>query len=183
MRKINFFSVDSTLKSYTYPIIKIVVCIIISICVVKRDSFFHVEKMGWQFVIGAICVGIGVAIIYCIAISVAEMVIVHDNRHKAANLCVQEVKGSMTYSIDKIVSLVNSNDIIELHAILNGRAIELGSSSDSKPGSSKFFDKLYYIENEEFKNIEDFQNALVAYSNNGQMLITSIDGVSPKYYR
>ena len=64
MRKINFFSVDSTLKSYTYPIIKIVVCIIISIFVVKRDSFFHVEKMGWQFVIGAICVGIGVAIIY-----------------------------------------------------------------------------------------------------------------------
>lgn len=181
--KKNIFRVDDTLKSYTYPIIKCLICIVLLLFLMNTGRFFYIEKTIWRFIVGAICVCIGFSSILCICISVAEMIIIHDNRPKKDNVSIKEIEECKMYPIDEVMSLVNNNDIIEIRIISNRKIVEIGSSSDSNVGSSKFFDKLFYIGEKEFESLDDFQKELLLYSDNGQISITLIDGVSPKKYR
>lgn len=178
MRKFNPFCIDDTLMTYTYPIVKVLACVVILILVINRN--FHIKDTIWHFIVEAICIGISIASIHCISISVGEMIIVSDNRSDASGKPSKKSKEPILYPIDKIVSLVKDNDIIEIQISKNGKVIEVGASSDSEAGSSKLFDKLYYIKKKEFENLDDFRKALSLYSDNGQISVISIDGVSPK---
>lgn len=182
MRKFNPFCIDDTLMTYTYPIVKVLACIVIIIFIANRNYFFHIKDTIWDFIISVICGGIGIASIHCISISVGEMIIVSDNRSNANGKPSKKGKEPMLYPIDKIVSLVKDNDIIEIQINHNGKAIEVGASSDSEAGNSKLFNKLYYIKKKEFENLDDFRKVLSLYSDNGHISVISIDGVSPKRY-
>lgn len=180
MRKFNPFCIDDTLMTYTYPIVKILACVVILILDTNRN--FHIKDTIWDFIISVICGGISIASIHCISISLGEMIIVSDNRSDANGKPSKKGKEPILYPIDKIVSLVKDNDIIEIQINHNGKAIEVGASSDSEAGNSKLFNKLYYIKKKEFENLDDFRKALSLYSDNGHISVISIDGVSPKRY-
>lgn len=176
----NIFNVNTSLKSYAYPIIKIMICVALVLFLINRGHFYSIERISLRIIEGIFCVCLGLASILCIYISAAEMIIVHDNRTQTENVSDKEIEKCKVYSIDEVVIMAEKNDIIEIQIIEDGRCLNVGSSSDCKAGSSKFFDKMFYIGKEEFKNIEDFKKSLTACSTNGELSVIKIDGIKPK---
>lgn len=174
----DIFHVNKNNKSYAYPILKIVVCIVLIILFIKRDSIIHIDNKTVNIVIGILCTAIGLVCIYCAEISICELLQVKENRSEAMALSDSIVAGCKRYTVNDIVSLAESNDIIEIRIAFNNRAITIGTSSDCKNGSSKFFDKLYYIGNKEFEDAEDFKSGLLKYTVNGEIAVIAIDGIS-----
>ena len=116
--------------------------------------------------------------IYCIYISVCELSQVHENRVNETICSDSNLANSKQYTIDEIILMAETNDIIEIKIVSRNRVIEIGSSSDCKNGSSKFFDKLYYIDDEVFETIKDFKSGLLPYAINGQITVVYIDGIA-----
>lgn len=176
----DIFHVNEDIKSYTYPILKIIVCAALIIIFINRDRIIHIDNKVINIAIGILCTVVGIVCIYCIYISAYELSQVHDNRVKETVLLNSITANSKQYTIDEIVLLAKSNDIIEIQIVSKNRVVKIGSSSDCKNGSSKFFDKLYYIDDEMFKEIKDFKLELLSYAINGQILVISIDGIALK---
>ena len=84
--------------------------------------------------------------------------------------------------VDKIVSLVKNNDIIAIKIVSGEKVVEIGASADCKRGSSMFFDKLYYIDDNEFPDIDDFVREVRKYSDAGMLKVFSIDDCPPEVY-
>lgn len=173
------FRINENINSYWRPILKMVISIILVVIVLCLNSHFQNEKTITRVVVGAICVVLIIGSVLCIYLSMAEILIAHDNRTKNVKDIDAVVGKSKLYSTDEIVSIVNDNDIIALKIISNGEIIEIGASADNKPGSSAFFDKLYYIDDKEFEHIDDFGKNLQAFSDNGNVVVISIDDCPP----
>ena len=63
--------------------------------------------------------------------------------------------------------------------ISNKQVIKLGATSDSHPGNSMFFDKCYYIDNQNDITIENLKNRIIDYSINNKICVIAIDGIPP----
>ena len=110
------------------------------------------------------------------------MVLLNERRTKA-NIDAKVVAEYGKYcSVDYILSLLESNDIIDILIISNNQLIRLGASADSRPGSSKFFDKNFYINDRDNVTIEDLKETINTYSVNGKVCVVAIDDVSPSSY-
>ena len=176
----NVFLFNEANKSYIYPIIKIIVFVVLIIIFINRGRIIPIDSKVINVVISILCTVVGFACIYCIYISGAELIQAHENREKEAVLSDRIIANSKQYTIDEIASLAESNDIIEIKIVFKNKGVMIGSSSDSKNSSSKFFDKLYFIDDEMFKEIEDFKSELLPYAINGQVSVISIDGIVPE---
>ena len=172
------FHFDDNLKTYTYPGVKIVILTLIIFGLINRG--YTIDNKIVYIIMEVLCVIVVIVCIYCISISVLELFQVHENRTKTDNISAKAIAKSAMYSIDEIVSMTKNNDIIAIEIVSGSKRVEIGSSSDCKAGSSKFFDKRFYVDKKEFTRVEDFQDAIQLYSDNGQITIISIDGVSPK---
>lgn len=177
----DIFHVKDSLKSYTYPIVKLLICILLIVLFIRRGEIIHIDGKIIKVIIGIFCTIVAIGCIYCGYISVFEIFQVHENRSTASTNLDSTINESSAYTIDEIVTMAESNDIIEIKIIANNRIIVVGASSDCKAGNSNFFDKLYYIDNREFKNIKDFKYSLRSYSNNEKLTVTMIDGVMTGY--
>ena len=183
MKKLNLFRVDDAMSTYTYPLMKIVICIAIIPLLIFRDHFIHIEQLIGEIIFGVVCVELGIACILCIEISFAQLLVVHDNRSKNKKLTSKQIEEGEWIPIEKIVTLSRDNDIIEIKVVSKGVCINIGASSDNRPGDSIFFDKLYYIGNQEYDSLEVFMEELKKYSIDGQIPVVSIDGVPLKCYQ
>ena len=183
MKKMHLFSIDESMDSYIYPIVKIVLCIAIILLLIFRNHFIQINQSLWEIIVGVFCVALGIACILCIEISFAQLFVVHDNRLKKQELTSKQTEKVRRFPIEKIISLSRDNDIIEFKIVSKGTCLNIGASSDNKPGDSVFFDKSYYIGNREYDNLESFMEELTKYSIGGQISVVSIDGVSPEYYQ
>ena len=173
------FRINKNINSYWRSVLKMVISIILIVIVLCLNSHFRNGTTITKFVAGAICVGLIIGSVLCIYLSVAEILIAHDNRTKNAKVTHAIIGKSKLYSTDEIVSIVNDNDIVALKIVSNGKVTETGASADNKPGGSAFFDKLYYIDDREFEHIEDFEKKLQAFSDNGNIAVISIDDCPP----
>lgn len=176
----DIFHIKEDAKSYTYPIVKIIIFVALIISFIYRDHIFHIDNKAIDIIIGVFCTMIGIVCIYCIYISIFEFSEIHENRKKAKVSLDGIASGGKKYSVDKIVSMAEANDIIEIEIISKNKIVKVGSSSDCKNGSSKFFDKLYYIGDKMFENITDFKSKLLTYAIDEQILVVFIDGIAPK---
>ena len=183
MNRLSFFRLNNTLQTYTFPIFKIVLCITIILSLVFRNHFIHIEHLSWKIIVGVFCIIVCLACVLCIYISVAEIIVVHDHQSENPKFISPQSKDCRWLSVDKVVSLISQNDIIDIQILLKDSCIKIGASSDLKPGDSVFFDKHYYIGHREYENLEIFKAELLNYSADGQILVFQIDGVSPKYYQ
>ena len=154
----------------------------IILLLIFRNKFLHINQMIWEIIEGVFCVALGIACILCIEISFAQLLVVHDNRLKKQELTSKQTEKVRRFPIEKIISLSRDNDIIEFKIVSKGTCLNIGASSDNKPGDSVFFDKLYYIGNREYDNLESFMEELKKYSIDGQISVVLIDGLSPKCY-
>lgn len=89
-------------------------------------------------------------------------------------------KYSKEFSIEEILSLLVTNDIIEIWIVSNNKIIEIGSSSDCREGSAQFFDKHYYVNEKEFTNIDQLRTEILPYFVDEKVKAISIDGISPE---
>lgn len=177
------FQYNDELKSYKYPVIKLLICIVLIVAFIYRDHIIPIDNKVIDIIVGVCCQLIGVQCIYCVYISIAEILQVRSNKKAAFKQSKRTVADGKAYSIDKIVKLTEDNDIIEIMIIANNEQILIGSSSDCKEGSSRFFDKEYYIGKESFQNIHEFKTALQQYTIDEKLSVVLIDGVKPEYYR
>lgn len=176
----DIFHVNESLKSYTYPIVKLLICIIIIVIFICRGQIIHTDSKTIKAIIGVCCTIAGIICIYCGYISIFEIFQVHENRSAISTISNYTINDSKPYMIDEVVTIVETNDIIEIQIIVNNSIVVIGSSSDCKAGSSKFFDKLYFIDKEKFSNIEEFKDYLSQYSINLKLSVILIDGIKPK---
>lgn len=176
----DIFHVKENVKSYAYPILKMIVCVGLIILFINRDCIVHIDNKAIDIIVGILCTTIGIVCIYCIYISVAELLLVYENRVKETAVSDRIIAKSKPYTIDEIVHMAEANDIIEIQIVSKNSVVEIGSSSDCESGSSKFFDKQYYIEDKTFEDIKDFKSELSIYAMNGQISVASIDGIAPK---
>lgn len=183
VKKMHLFSIDESMNSYIYPVVKIVLCIVIILLLIFRGHFIQINQLLWDIIERVFCTALGSACILCIVISFAQLLVVHDNRSEKQALTSKQMEKVRRFPIEKIISLSRDNDIIEFKIVSKDMCLNIGASSDSKRGDSVFFDKLYYIGNREYDNLGSFMEELTKYSIDGQISVVSIDGVSPEYYQ
>lgn len=176
----DIFHVNEDLKSYTYPIVKLLICILLIVLIICRGQIIHTDSVTVETIIGVLCTTVAILCIYCVYISVYEIFQIHENRSDISAISNYAIIDSSTYTIDDVVNIVKANDIIEIQIIVNDRIDVIGSSSNCKVGSSKFFDKRYFIDENEFISVQDFKDSLLSYSDNGKLSVILIDGIKPE---
>lgn len=183
-----WFELDENIKSYTPPVLKAALSVLSIVLLFLSFPLTRHISENYPFVDIVIKI-VNVAILYIsvlrIYISFGEILALAERREKtkkaAMNPKVAAKKGKCA-SVNGIISLLDSNDIIEFLIVADEKIIELGATSDSKQGSAKFFNKKFYLGDNEDISIEGLREALEKRSKNGKICILEIDGVSPDNY-
>ena len=151
--------------TYTFPIIKIIVCVLLWPAVWFRRSFYDVS-IETEF----IRILIRLALWYSIPVTIGavlEVIDVYKKKHKKVKPAKRKSK-TRELSIADIIKLSRENDIIEIKAIINNEYILLGSSSECKTIGEREFEGcenltnitiskvLECIEDYAFKNCKSF---------------------------
>ena len=178
------FKTNNTIQTYTYPVLRIACCIIILIItfllIIKPDYTYG--TFG-EIIIRIIALLIVVLSLVGICISINEIILLNDRRTKASINIQEAANQGEFYSVNKIISCLESNDCIELIAILDDQLISIGAASDTKPGSNRFFDKEYFVNDTYYQNIEEIKTTLINFSDNNNLYIILIDGLSPSNFK
>lgn len=167
------FEVHTDLTSFTYPVVKIIICLSVIILSFARNRYFRFSNPWIEFGVALLCFVLLVASILCLYISVGELFHTCANR-KNINNQPSDVK---QLTIEAVTKLVSENDIVEIEVYTDEKAIKIGSSADCKYSSSVFTDKLFYISSSEYDTIELFAAALVNLFPNGMIPVSKIDGL------
>ena len=173
----NMRSANDELTSYRYPIIKILFFAVFWCMLTLRGYVFNYDTTVKKIIDYVIVSGFIPLVGICSIIAFAEMILVYENKETEKKL---KRKKAYDMPVDKIVSLAEENDIIEFMIAADDKKIKIGASSDYE--YNKFFDKRFYIEKQEYENIDEFREKVQEFSDNGTIKVVSIDGVSPKYY-
>ena len=177
MKLVDIFKLNKDIKSYSYPVKKIVISIIlVAVCF---SVYFNIpiENPILYWIIKIIVLAFLIANIWIVYNSFGEMVLLQERKEKMEITVAKAIKNSKNYSIDDIMVLINENDIIEFITVLNDRIVSLGASSDLKHGSSIFFDKRYYIDSEQFDNYDIFEKNIYELFKDKNVCVYSIDGI------
>ena len=175
------FTPRKDLKTPLFPIIKIIISIIIIVLSINRKefySFFNIEIEGiFDILERIIFLIIGVISILTIYMSVVEIIYTYENREDEKKRRKYNEWKYKPYSLEEIVSLVEKNDIIEIEIKTETDIVKIGSSSDCKAGSNKFFDKKFYIANMEYDDLKTFIDEIKIYEKDGYINAIFIDGI------
>ncbi len=174
---------DTSIKSYTYPIVKIVLSSLLIVVLIERGRFYTINSPFWKVVEGAVGVTMLVLSVLCIYISLCEMLLLYERNEKGKKDLKKAMTRSKNLSVSYILSLLEDNDIVEVLIAYEERIITVIASSDSRHGSSKFFDKRYAIDDEDYLDFTIFKEALLPYANDGEFCVIEIDGVPANRYQ
>lgn len=172
------FEVQTDLTSFTYPVVKIIICLSVIIFSLARNKFIQFSNLWANAAITLLCFVFTVASILCLYISIGELFHTYDNR-KNINYQSSDVKELTIESVTKIVS---ENDIVEIEVWTNNKVIKIGASADCKYNSSIFEDKLFYISNTEYETIEQFTVALIELFPKEIIPVIKIDDLPLEYW-
>ena len=174
---------DTSIKSYTYPIVKLVLSSLLIVVLIERGHFYTINSPFWKVVEGALVVAVLVLSVLCIYISLCEVLLLYERNKKEKKDLEKAMARSKNLSVSYILSLLEDNDIVEILIAYEQRIIAVMASSDSRHGSSKFFDKQYAIDDEEYLEFATFKEALLPYAIDGAFCVIEIDGVPANRHR
>ncbi len=176
------FASQKALKSYLIPAVKIIICVAIILLSIYRNKlyiFLDIKLEGFFEIFEKIVfLIIGIVSIWTIYMSMIKIYYIHEDRKKMIEKDNAKFLKGKTYSLNEIVLLLEKNDIIEIKIKAGEKIFEIGSSSDCKAGSNNFFDKRFYMENVEYKNLDTVIDELKGYAENGYITVISIDEVT-----
>ncbi|MBP3495777.1 MAG: hypothetical protein J6K52_06160 [Clostridia bacterium] len=173
----NFFVLNTNLKTYTYPIIKIIVFTMIALIAIFRNRIFNITSDILNIFVSVFSVILCILCVYLIYISVAEIVHVYDVRTEEIEIQQIEDINIKEFSFDEIMDLVKKNDIIEIKVFSENQVIKIGSSSDYNYSKNVYFNKEYFINQSSYKSFEEFYSELIKYSTKGKIYVMSIDDI------
>lgn len=168
------FKVNSEIRSYSYPAIKILLCLVVSLVLMNRNRLFLLEDKRGAIAMTVLALVLGVGCIFCIYISIAEIVELYDRR-----VDNQRIVGAVVikqYPIENLMKLIEKEDILEMEIKVQEEIVKIGCKSDNKWSTNEFFDKVYYCDDTEYGTIEAFREVLNAYEIDGMLEVISIDG-------
>ena len=166
------FALQTNLTSATYPMVKMIIALLVIVLAFVISMHFTMSVTWVDFAIRLICVVSTLASVLRIYISIGELIVVRENKKDSS-----KAQLGKTFKMEYVISLIEKNDIVEIEIKMQGQVIRVGASSDCKAGSSVFFDKKYYIGDDEYETLELFEKALPRYATNGELRVISIDGI------
>ena len=166
--------------SYKRPLIRIVICLIVIVVGIFRGKIFPIPSGVVDTIITILCIPISLITIFSIYISIFDIVELFETRQKSKKRSLIKPTDCVLKKLEDVMLLVEQNDIIEFEIRTDRGLILAGSSSDCKNSSSNFFDKKYYIEENEYETISDFREAMISFSKDGALAVYAIDGVKQK---
>ena len=165
------FEVQTDMTSFTYPVVKIIICLSVIILGLLRNRIFQFSNAWLNAIVTLLCFVLTIASILCLYISVGEVFHTSANR-KNANYQSFEIKQLTIGTITKIVS---ENDIVEIDVCKDKKTIKIGASAECEYTSSVFKDKLFYISSSEYETVELFTEALLELFPEGSIPVLKID--------
>lgn len=172
----NPFKSYNDLTNYKYPVIKLLILVVLGGLCLFHKKILHFNNMCVD-IIFLLFLLVCIFLIYISIGEIASIIYKKDGlRIDKDNIQVTKI------SINDILKLIENNDIIEFKIKLPSKITNIGCSSDCKKNNNFFFDKKYFIDNEEFDLFNDFVFTLNSICNNDYFDVISIDGVNPKYY-
>jgi len=172
------FEVQTKLTSFTYPVVKIVICLSVIILSLARNRIFRFSNSWANAVVTLLCFVLTMASILCLYISIGELFHTRANR-KNINYQFSDVK---QLTIEAVTKIVSENDIVEIEVCANNKTIKIGASAECKYTSSIFEDKLFYISSSEYETIELFTEALIELFPKGIIPVIKIDDLPLEYW-
>ena len=171
--RVKIFRFNSSLTSFVYPAVKIVVCIgLVALCV-SRNRIFQISSAWGKWLATIFFTAVGILSILCFLISVCELLCVAENREKLR----PNQAPAKAIPLPEILAMAKGNDILEIEAVKDGVLLALGASAVSDYGSSEFSDKKYYIGQTEYESIEEFAASLQELFSAGYVQACRIDGL------
>ena len=179
----NPFKCNASLRSYDYPLIKIVVCIAVIALDLAVSFHLHSNTFILNLIIRLVSACILLACVFCVYISFGEMNYASENRRKAKPVSEAEMASGKWFSLDEIAALARDWPSIEfeiLSAQTPNQRLAVGSKSDLKPGTSHFFNKCYYIGEKDYTDPPVFLAALKTVQTDAQgFFVLHVDGGKP----
>lgn len=174
---VGVFRCNENIKSYRYPVWKIVLCMAFIVLLTGRNYIVSIDNTVLNVFVKIVCFGFVITSVLCIYISVAEIILLHERREKASINAKTITAYSKDYSVDDILSLLMMNDIIEITIVSDNQIFKVGASSDCRPDSSRFFDKRYYINTTDYETIDNLKEVIFSNCKDGKLCVIAIDGV------
>ncbi len=176
-------NLNPNVHSYKQPILKILGSVILFLMVFSRSRLLPMVYDGGhpllEHIMDILSIPVMLVILLIFEISLAEIIKVYGEKSKAKLAQdVANVHSSIKakgYSIDEIIKLVAENDIIEISIVYNQTVIDIGSSSVWDVGEPKPHDKKYFINDESYYDIKQFELKLMSYLSNGKIKVIEID--------
>ena len=164
--------------SYTRTLIRLAVCVLLCLTGAFRQAIF--PFLAHMPVIDFLLATIAILSFYLGICSVFQLFVISENRRKPKAID----KKTQPYALEKLLSLVSANDIMDFEILSDESSImHVGVRSDYDHRSGKFFDKAFYIEKQEYSDIETFRDALSRYAPDGFLRLYRIDGMDPKHIK
>ena len=166
---------------YIYPIIRIVISIILMVLFGFVHFLLHSEN---QIIDGLLAISVLVLFLLGFAsifIAISQMFDISDSREKqklkkksiTQEDCVEKSKS-------EIKRLLRENDIIEFTVLLEGKMSTIGASSVTDSPAGEFYDKRYYVNDEEYDSFNSFCLSLEESFSDEILYVYSMDGVKLK---
>lgn len=167
------FEVQTDMVSFTYPIVKIIICLSVIILSLIRNRIFQFSNTWLNAIVTLLCFVLTITSILCLYISIGEVFHTIANR-KNVNHESSEIK---QLTIETITKIVSENDIVEIDVCKDKKTIKIGTSAECKYASSVFENKLFYISSLEYETLELFSKALFELFPEGNIPVLKIDGL------
>lgn len=167
------FEPDFNITSAKKPIAKMIISVLVIITLMNRGHIYDIQNGFIRVIETIMCTLFGTYCIFCVYLSIAELINLWEKKSDAKIDC-KNVK-TTKYSVDELVQMAEENDVLIIKLIYQGKMIKVGAASDLKPGSSEFFDKQYFIEEKEFKSIDEFKIKLEQYAHNGSVDVYTLE--------
>ena len=187
------YKLNENKLSYKYPLIQLSVVVLGDVLVLKRSTIFTWLGVSNQWMstygrlVDFLCFCFLWALVLLFYSGVAGFFVTFETRRnlkkKQKKMMKKKAEESgKQYTLTKIAKRLREEDIIEFEVKTLTGVITMGASSDCEPGSFKFFDKAYYIEDEEFaiEQEKEFLEKLSHMCGGESITVLSIDGVKVK---
>lgn len=186
------FQTNTESLSYKQAVIQLMVAISAYALGWHRRTFYVwlgvgdlLEKYEFVDILFGVCILCPAFLIFYCGIS--GIIVTFENRleQKKRQKKMIDKKAKKTgkqYSLENIMKILRENDILEFEVKALTGVITIGASSDCEPGGFKFFDKTYYINDEEFEldQEKEFLEKLSHMCGGESITVLSIDGVKVK---
>lgn len=186
----NFSICRTDLTKYSPSIIRIIICTFVLIFVWFRRSIYTIDAVSeWLQVAESIIIWlITFGSVWFMIFAVVEMFATYANRKKLKQKKTQtkktasskKLQNGVFVAVEDIEKLCLSNDIIEIKIVVQQKQVLIGSSSDCKKCDFNFFDKRYYIEDNEFVEFDLFKTEFQKLISGNKVHVLEIDGLRKK---